>query len=223
MYARTILTIASLTLVAAAPALAQVSYSRAEQLLSWNTDKLVSGDQVNPQWMKDGNRFWYRNKLADGAEFVLIDPVANGRRLLFDHMLLQSRCRRRVTQPSTERDFHSKRSSSRTMGTTKMKLNSILGSGGSCATLPAIVAPWETRLKAISPTSSHLTKNKKPSSATTTSTSERAGAQTARNSDGRSKWFSYGLAKCVLRNVSTVGSSSADDTLVTRLQEARRL
>ena len=88
MYARTILKIASLTLVAAAPALAQVSYSRAEQLLNWNTDKLVSGDQVNPQWMKDGNRFWYRNKISDGAEFVLIDPVANGRRLLFDHMRL---------------------------------------------------------------------------------------------------------------------------------------
>jgi dipeptidyl-peptidase 4 len=64
---------------------AQVSYSRADQLLNWNTERLVSGDQVNPQWMLDGNRFWYRNKTANGAEFVLVDPVANARRLLFDH------------------------------------------------------------------------------------------------------------------------------------------
>jgi dipeptidyl aminopeptidase/acylaminoacyl peptidase len=45
----------------------------------------MSGDQVQPQWLKDGNRFWYRNKLADGAEFVLIDPASNARRPLFDH------------------------------------------------------------------------------------------------------------------------------------------
>ena len=71
-----------------ASASAQVSYSRAEQLLPWNTERLMSGDQVNPQWMKDGNRFWYRNKTPVGAEFVLIDPQANARRLLFDNVRL---------------------------------------------------------------------------------------------------------------------------------------
>lgn len=75
-------------LVATGPLAAQVTYSRAEQLLSWNTERRVSGDQVQPQWLKDGNRFWYRNKTASGAEFVVIDPVANGRRLLFDHVKL---------------------------------------------------------------------------------------------------------------------------------------
>lgn len=80
--------LAALLAVAAAPLAAQVTYSRAEQLLNWNTDRLVSGDQVQPQWLKDGNRFWYRNKTATGAEFVLIDPVANARRLLFDHVKL---------------------------------------------------------------------------------------------------------------------------------------
>ena len=65
-----------------------VNYSRAEQLLNWNADRLVSGDQVNPQWMKDGNRFWYRNKTANGAEFVLVDPATGSRSLLFDQVKL---------------------------------------------------------------------------------------------------------------------------------------
>jgi dipeptidyl-peptidase-4 len=81
-------TVALLTMGAAPLAAQQVNYSRAERLLSWNTDRLVSGDSVNPQWLKDGNRFWYRNKTASGAEFVLIDPVTGTRGLLFDHARL---------------------------------------------------------------------------------------------------------------------------------------
>ena len=36
----------------------QVSYTRAEQLLDWNTSVLLSGDSVRPLWYLDGNRFW---------------------------------------------------------------------------------------------------------------------------------------------------------------------
>jgi hypothetical protein len=46
------------------------------------------GDQVNPQWLKDGNRFWYRNKTSNGAEFVLVNPASASRTLLFDHVKL---------------------------------------------------------------------------------------------------------------------------------------
>ena len=67
---------------------APISYSRAEQLLNWHTTLLVSGDEVAPQWLPDGNRFWYRNKTPSGAEFVLIDPVRNARALVFDNARL---------------------------------------------------------------------------------------------------------------------------------------
>jgi dipeptidyl-peptidase 4 len=66
----------------------QQSDSRAEQLLTWNTALLVSGDEVQPQWLPDGNRFWYRNKTPNGAEFVMVDPVRNTRALVFDNARL---------------------------------------------------------------------------------------------------------------------------------------
>ncbi len=65
-----------------------VSYSRAEQFLDWNTRNLMAGDQVAPQWMKDGNRFWYRNKTNSGSEFIVVDPTTASRAPLFDHQRL---------------------------------------------------------------------------------------------------------------------------------------
>lgn len=68
------------------PASAQMEtrYTRAERLLAWNIDPLFAGDAVTPHWMQGGNRFWYRNKVAEGAEFFLVDPVTNTRAPLFD-------------------------------------------------------------------------------------------------------------------------------------------
>jgi dipeptidyl-peptidase 4 len=89
----------SLTLAAAiasclitAPAAAQqaasppppVDYSRAERFLSWNVDTLVYRAQVRPTWL-DGERFWYRNQIAGGHEFIVVDPVRGTRERAFDH------------------------------------------------------------------------------------------------------------------------------------------
>ena len=63
----------------------QVDYNRAEQLLTWNTSRLISGDQVSPQWMDDNTGFWYRNKTSTGYQFVVVDPVRNTQGALFDH------------------------------------------------------------------------------------------------------------------------------------------
>lgn len=86
-----------IALVTGAPAAAhlagqdQVSeteYARAEQFLTWNSSQMVVGDAVSPQWLSDGNRFWYRVTRPDGADFVLVDPAADQQRLLFDRARL---------------------------------------------------------------------------------------------------------------------------------------
>jgi hypothetical protein len=68
--------------------LTTTDYQRAERFLGWHSSSLISGDEVNPRFLPDGNRFWYRNKIAAGHEFVLVDPVANARRPVFDHARL---------------------------------------------------------------------------------------------------------------------------------------
>jgi dipeptidyl-peptidase-4 len=69
-------------------AAAQVDYRRAERFLGWNIANLVTGDEVAPQWMADGDRFWYRNKIREGSEFVLVNPAAGSRAPVFDHARL---------------------------------------------------------------------------------------------------------------------------------------
>ena len=60
-------------------------YARAERFLSEHTDPLVTGATVRPNWTDDG-RFWYENTIAEGTEFVMVDPVARQKGRVFDHV-----------------------------------------------------------------------------------------------------------------------------------------
>jgi hypothetical protein len=60
------------TPVAPSPIVTAVDYARAEQLLPWNTSRLTFGDEVAPQFFKDGNRFWYHKSAPVGL--VVINP-----------------------------------------------------------------------------------------------------------------------------------------------------
>src|ERR1017187_2302030 len=80
------------TLLAIASASAQqkftaADYARAEQLMGYNTTPLVVRSGVRPNWLPD-ERFWYRATTAEGAEFVLVDPVKLTRVPAFDHAKL---------------------------------------------------------------------------------------------------------------------------------------
>ena len=68
----------------------QPDYARAERMLTWNTAPLVANDVLSVTWLSDSTRFWYRVSRPAGHEFVLVDPVANTQRPLFDHLKLAS-------------------------------------------------------------------------------------------------------------------------------------
>ena len=60
--------------------------------MSSNPARLISGDSVRPVWYPDGNRFWYRNKTATGAEWVVVDPIISCGRCSFCKQQMYSLC-----------------------------------------------------------------------------------------------------------------------------------
>ncbi len=62
-------------------------YARAEAYLGWNARRLVSGTEVEPRWLS-GDRFWYRNRIGEGHEFILVETRAQTRRPVFEHARL---------------------------------------------------------------------------------------------------------------------------------------
>ncbi len=61
------------------------AFARAERFLPDTAPNLVAHDQVQPEWMNDGNRFWYRDRTLDGHGFKLVDPCAGTVESAFDH------------------------------------------------------------------------------------------------------------------------------------------
>ena len=70
-------------------ALSAADYERAEGFLGYNTNPLVLGSGVRPNWLED-ERFWYRIARERGDEFILIDPADGTREPAFDQTRLAS-------------------------------------------------------------------------------------------------------------------------------------
>jgi hypothetical protein len=66
-------------------ALGPDDYARAERFMGYNTTPLVYHGAVRPTWLA-GDRFWYRNAIPEGDEFVLVDPARRTRARAFDHV-----------------------------------------------------------------------------------------------------------------------------------------
>lgn len=65
-------------------ALTAKDYQNAENLLGYNTQKLVDRGNVVPNWLP-GDKFWYRVLTPTGSEFILVDPAKGTKTAAFDH------------------------------------------------------------------------------------------------------------------------------------------
>ena len=76
------------TVTVAAPAQGSAAdYKRAGELQTLVRGK-VAKDRVRPNWLGQSSRFWYRNALRRGKEFVYVDAEKGVRRPAFDHSRL---------------------------------------------------------------------------------------------------------------------------------------
>ena len=75
-------------------------YAHAEKFMGYNTTPLVYKSAVRPTFLSasgpnasaaatsNDERFYYRNTIAEGTEFILVDPVAASQHPAFDHARL---------------------------------------------------------------------------------------------------------------------------------------
>ena len=76
-------------------------YVRAERLLMANAANLTSDLVIQPNWIGDSDRFWYRWKSLAGVEFVLVDPATGDRKAAFDHERLAAALSQAAGSPYT--------------------------------------------------------------------------------------------------------------------------
>ena len=62
-------------------------YDRAANFFNKNAEQFTSGTLVEPKWI-DSDRFWFRNLVFGGHEFILIDIKGKTRSQAFDHSKL---------------------------------------------------------------------------------------------------------------------------------------
>jgi dienelactone hydrolase/Tol biopolymer transport system component len=62
-------------------------YQRAESAMAYNTDPLTERKGARPTWLAD-DRYYYRTPVADGNQFMLVNPAKGTKDAAFDHKKL---------------------------------------------------------------------------------------------------------------------------------------
>ncbi|MBQ4810179.1 DPP IV N-terminal domain-containing protein [Pseudoalteromonas luteoviolacea] len=72
------------------PSLERSDYHRAQQFLPQNLTPLVKNTKLVPNWIEEGNTFWFKQENQTGHQYIFVDPLKNLQKPLFDHSKLAS-------------------------------------------------------------------------------------------------------------------------------------
>ena len=62
----------------------KANYDLAARFSPKKLDKMIFSLSVDPHWLKQSNKFWYTYETSEGKQWVIVDPVKNEKKAMFD-------------------------------------------------------------------------------------------------------------------------------------------
>ncbi|MEM6415962.1 MAG: prolyl oligopeptidase family serine peptidase [Pseudomonadota bacterium] len=70
-------------------------YARADQFLAWRKDNFILNDRVRPNWIREGDDFWYKRIVGTGSkEFIRVIAASGEKRPAFNHQAIANEIKR---------------------------------------------------------------------------------------------------------------------------------
>ena len=77
----------------------RANYPLAARFSPEKLKRMIFSTSVNPQWLKNSNRFWYAYETSAGKNWYIVDPQARRKETLFDNAQLAAQLTRIVKDP----------------------------------------------------------------------------------------------------------------------------
>jgi dipeptidyl-peptidase-4 len=77
----------------------KANYQQAARFAPRKLEKLIFSTNVDPHWLKKGDRFWYMYETTEGKKWYIVDAAKGEKKLLFDNVDLAAKITRIVKDP----------------------------------------------------------------------------------------------------------------------------
>jgi dipeptidyl-peptidase-4 len=77
----------------------KANYQQAARFAPRKLEKLIFSTNVDPHWLKKGDRFWYMYETTEGKKWYIVDAAKGEKKLLFDNADLAAKITRIVKDP----------------------------------------------------------------------------------------------------------------------------
>jgi dipeptidyl aminopeptidase/acylaminoacyl peptidase len=77
----------------------KANYDLAARFSPKKLDKMIFSLSVDPHWLKQSNKFWYTYETSEGKQWMIVDPVKNEKKSMFDKDQLAASLTRIIKDP----------------------------------------------------------------------------------------------------------------------------